>query len=54
MRTEGFWYPNLANGKEPDLPQHAAAFGVRAIDVKTADTAMDAVVERYRDKLRFG
>ncbi len=45
---------DLAGGKEPDLPQMPAAFGVRPIDVKTADPGLDAVVETYRDKLRFG
>jgi phthalate 4,5-dioxygenase len=44
---------DLAAGKEPDLPQHAAAFGVRPIDVMTADEQLDRVVEEYRDKLRF-
>jgi len=43
----------LAEGEEPDLPQHPAAFGVRAIDVTTRDAALDAVVDRYRETLRF-
>ena len=45
---------DLAAGKEPDLPWSPAAFGVRAIDVTTGDTKLDGVVEKYRDKLRFG
>ena len=45
---------DLAAGKEPDLPHMPDAFGVRPIDVKTADPGLDAVVETYRDKLRFG
>lgn len=45
---------DLAKGQEPQLPHHPAAFGVRPIDVTTEDTDMDAVVERYQDKLRFG
>ena len=45
---------DLANGQEPELPHHASAFGVRAIDVTTGDEALDGVVDAYRDKLRLG
>lgn len=44
---------DLADGKEPELPQHPAAFGVRAIDVTTPIEALDGVVESYSDKLRM-
>jgi hypothetical protein len=44
---------DLAEGREPQLPHNPAAFGVRPIDVTTQDAALDGVVERYRDKLRF-
>jgi phenylpropionate dioxygenase-like ring-hydroxylating dioxygenase large terminal subunit len=45
---------DLAAGQELELPRNAAAFGVRAIDVTTPDTEMDAVVASHREKLRFG
>jgi len=44
---------DLADGKEPELPHHPAAFGVRAIDVTTPIEELDGVVETYSDKLRF-
>ncbi len=43
----------LANGKEPDMPQHPTLFGVRAIDVTTEHEELDRVVEQYSDKLRL-
>lgn len=42
---------DLADGKEPDLPANASAFGVRPIDVTTDDAELDGVVTRFADKL---
>ncbi|MEQ9123462.1 MAG: Rieske 2Fe-2S domain-containing protein [Alphaproteobacteria bacterium] len=42
---------DLAEGKEPALPQMPAAFGAKPLDVTTADADLDAVVARCRDRL---
>ena len=44
---------DLADGKEPDLPQDPSAFNVRPIDVTTPHSRMEDVVLSYSDKLRF-
>ena len=44
---------DLADGKEPYLPQDPSAFNVRPIDVTTPHSRMEDVVLSYSDKLRF-